>query len=285
LKPAAFVHHRPRSIVEVTQLLADLADQNVRILAGGQSLVPMMAFRLARPDHLVDINTVSDFQMLTVGQSELRIGALVRHTDLEKVAGAGATGKLLAQVLPSIAHFPIRTRGTFCGSVAHADPASEWCLVAVALGARMVLTSTEGAREVKASGFFEGAMATVARPSEVLSEVRLPLLPVGTRIGFQEFSRRRGDFALSMALTMFRIESGLIQEPCIAIGGAEDRPRRFTAAEATLAGRAPSADLFDAASQMVAQDLQPMEAQGTTAAYRRDLTRALTLRALEEAAK
>lgn len=285
MKPAAFVYHRPESIAEVTQLLADLADQNVRILAGGQSLVPMMAFRLARPDHLVDINAVRDLNVLRVDQSELRIGALVRHKGLEQVAGAGATGDLLARVLPSIAHFPIRTRGTFCGSIAHADPASEWCLVSVALGARILLASLDGTREISASEFFEGSMSTAARSSEVLSEVRLPLLPAGTRIGFQEFARRRGDFALSMVLTTFRLEQGLIHDPCIAVGGAEDRPRRFASAETILAGRAPSADVFEASALQVAQDLKPMEGPGTTAAYRRDLTKALALRALEEAAR
>ena len=284
MKPAAFVHHRPESIAEVIRLLADLADQDVRILAGGQSLVPMMAFRLARPGHLVDINAVRDLQPLHVGHAELRIGALVRHKDLAYVAGAGATGALLARVLPSIAHFPIRTRGTFCGSIAHADPASEWCLVSVALGARMVLPSSEGTREVDAANFFEGSMSTAAAATEVLSEVRLPLLPPGTRIGFQEFARRRGDFALSMVLATFRPEQGVIHDPCIAVGGAEDRPRRFSSAEAILAGRVASTDLFEQAADTVAKELQPMEGPGTTAAYRRDLTRALVLRALEEAA-
>lgn len=285
MKPAVFAHHQPGSLADAIKLLEDLADRNVRIIAGGQSLAPMMAFRLATPDHLIDINGVKELDLLRVGSSELRIGALVRHKNLERVAGAGATGDLLGLVLPWIAHFPIRSRGTFCGSIAHADPASEWCLVSVALDARMVLTSREGSREVSARDFFEGAMSTAARASELLSEVRLPLLPSGTRMGFQEFSRRRGDFALSMALTTYRMEHGLIRDPRIAIGGAEDRPRRFASAEALLAGQPPSPDLFAAAAQRVADELQPLEGPGTSAAYRRELTRTLTLRALEEAAK
>ena len=285
LKPAAFAHHQPGSVADAARLLSDLADRNVRIIAGGQSLAPMMAFRLATPDHLIDINGVKELDFLEVGPSELRIGALVRHKNLERIAGAGATGDLLGLVLPWIAHFPIRSRGTFCGSIAHADPASEWCLVSVALDARMVLVGAEGVRAVAACDFFEGPMSTNAKPSELLREVRLPLLPNGTRMGFQEFSRRRGDFALSMALATYRVEDGLIRDPRIAIGGAEDRPRRFASAEALLVGQAPSAVLFAAASQRVAEELQPMEGPGTTAEYRRELTRTLTLRALEEAAR
>ena len=285
LKPVSFTYHRPDSIAEITRTLAELVDQDVRILAGGQSLVPMMAFRLARPGHLVDINAVDELKLLQSDGIDLRIGALVRHDALESIEGAGVTGDLLAHVLPSIAHFPIRTRGTFCGSVSHADPASEWCLVCVALGGRMVLTSANGVREVAATEFFEGAMSTVLRPNELLKEVRLPLLRPATRFGFQEFSRRRGDFALSMVLTTFWLDHGLIREPCVAVGGAEDRPRRFVSAERILSGAKPSSDLFVRASQELAQELQPMEGPGTTARYRRDLTQALTQRALEEASR
>lgn len=163
MKPASFVYHRPTSIAEITQLLAEHSDEDARILAGGQSLTPMMAFRLARPAHIIDINAATELRGLSVADDMLRIGALVRHKELADVGGAGETGALLAHVMPWIAHMPIRTRGTFCGSVANADPASEWCLVCVALGARIVVSGRDGTREVPAAAFFEGAMASTLR--------------------------------------------------------------------------------------------------------------------------
>jgi aerobic carbon-monoxide dehydrogenase medium subunit len=182
-----------------------------------------------------------------------------------------------------IAHYPIRLRGTFCGSLAHADPASEWCLAAVTLGAEIVATSQRGRRVIAADDFFEGMMATGLAEDELLLEARLPLLPTGTRFGFYEFSRRAGDYALAMALTTFRLQDGAIAEPRVGIGGAEARPRRIAAAEAALAGRKPDAESFRVAAQAAADAVEPMEDIHADAEFRLDLVRAVTRRALEQA--
>src|SRR5690242_18438861 len=196
MKPAPFRHYAPATVDEAVALLARLAPQDGRVLAGGQSLVPTMAFRLARPTHLVDINGVDELNTLEVEGEQLCIGACVRHEAFRRPVAPGPLGRLLAHVVRHIAHYPIRTRGTFCGSIAHADPASEWCAVAVALGARMVARSVRGARIIPAEEFFAGIMTTNLAEDELLAAVRLPLLPADTRCGFNEFSRRAGDFAM-----------------------------------------------------------------------------------------
>src|SRR5437588_170795 len=185
----------------------------------------------------------------------------------------GPLGRLLATVVRHIAHHPIRTRGTFCGSIAHADPASEWCMVAATLDAEIELRSPHGARTIAAPDFFAGIMTTAREDDELLTEVRLPILPADTRFGFCEFARRAGDFALGMALAIYRIEDGAIANPRVGIGGAETRPRRIGAAEAALAGRRPRPELFAAAADAVAAAIDPLEDFHTSADYRRDLIR------------
>jgi carbon-monoxide dehydrogenase medium subunit len=191
-------------------------------------------------------------------------------------------GKLLSTVVRHIAHSPIRARGTFCGSVAHADPASEWCAVSAALGAEMVAQSVRGTRVIPAHEFFAGIMTTRLAEDELLTEVRLPLLPSDTHLGFYEFNRRAGDFALAMALAVYRVEDGMIVAPRLAVGGAETHARRIAAAEQVLAGRAPLADSFAAAAGLAADAIDPMEDAQTSAEYRRDLVRTVMRRALEQ---
>jgi carbon-monoxide dehydrogenase medium subunit len=282
MKPAPFQYHAPQTIDEAVALLAEVAPQDGRVLAGGQSLVPIMAFRLARPAHLVDINGVEALRRLAVEGDRLCIGACVRHAAFHRPVVDGPLGKLLATVVRHIAHYPIRTRGTFCGSVAHADPASEWCAVAAALGAEMVARSTRGTRIIPAHEFFAGIMTTTLKEDELLTEVRLPLLPADTRFGFYEFNRRAGDFAIAMALATYRVRDGKITEPRIAVGGAEPSPRRIADAEQALAGRAPGAESFAAAGDRAAAAVDPMEDATTSAEYRRDLVRTVTRRALEQ---
>src|SRR5689334_15559233 len=194
MKPAPFRYHAPKTLDEAVAILAEVAPDDGRILAGGQSLVPIMAFRLARPAHLVDINGVEALKRLTVEGGKLCIGAGVRHAAFHKPVVEGPLGRLLATVVQHIAHYPIRTRGTFCGSVAHADPASEWCLVVAALEGEMVAQSTSGIRIIPARDYFRGIMSTALKDDELLTEVRLPIPPDDTRCGFYEFNRRAGDF-------------------------------------------------------------------------------------------
>ncbi len=283
MKPAPFRYHAPTTVEEAVATLAKVAGDDGRVLAGGQSLVPIMAFRLARPAHLVDINGVEALRRLAVDGDRLSIGACVRHAAFHRPVVDGPLGRLLSKVVRHIAHYPIRTRGTFCGSVAHADPASEWCLVATALGAEMVARSARGTRTIAAADFFRGIMTTALAEDELLTEVRLPLLPADTRCGFYEFNRRAGDFALGMALVTYRVDGGVMREPRIALGGIEAQPRRIAAAEAALAGKAPSADAFEAAASAAAAAVDPLEDAVTSAEYRRDLSRTVTRRALEQA--
>lgn len=281
MKAAPFVRHVPRTVEEATAMLAEFGPQDGRVLAGGQSLVPIMAFRMARPAHLVDINGIAALAQLTRTGDMLSIGATVRHAAFHRPAVEGQMGRLLASVVRHIAHYPIRTRGTFCGSVAHADPASEWCLVSATLSAQMIASSKRAQRAIKAEEFFQGIMTTALAEDEVLIEVRLPCISDDTRFGFYEFNRRAGDFGIAMALVTYRLADGVIAEPRVGIGGAEGRPRRIPEAEAALKGYPPGVNAFQAAAEAAAEAVDPIEDIQADAAYRRDLVRAVTRRALE----
>jgi carbon-monoxide dehydrogenase medium subunit len=284
MKPAAFRYHAPKTVDEAVALLAEVAPEDGRILAGGQSLVPTMAFRLAKPGHLVDINGVSALNRIAVADGKLVIGACVRHSAFERPVCEGPLGQLLANVMRHIAHYPIRNRGTFCGSLAHADPSSEWCLVLMALDGEVLVRSAKGERIIAARDFFQGIMTTALRDDELLVEARLPLLPADTRCGFYEFSRRVGDFAMAAALGVYRLDGGKMIEPRVAVGGAEPNPRRIASAEAALLGAAPGDKAFRAAAEAAMAAVDAMEDATTTAEFRRDLVLAVTRRALERAA-
>ena len=284
MKSAPFSYHAPKTVDEAVAMLAELSADDGRVLAGGQSLVPMMAFRMARPAHLIDINHVEGFDRLAVEGATLSIAPCVRHAAFHRPPAPGPTGALLASVVAHIAHYPIRLRGTFCGSLAHADPASEWCLTAVTLGADITSLGARGSRVIAADDYFQGMMMTALAEDELLREVRLPLLPDDTRFGFYEFSRRAGDYAIAMALATYRLRDGVIVEPRLGLGGAEERPRRMAQAEAVVAGQKPSAQLFRAAGEAAAAAIDPLEDVHADAEFRRDLVRAVTRRALERAA-
>src|SRR5262245_60468239 len=281
MKPAPFRYHAPKTIDEAVALLAELAPQDGRVLAGGQSLVPIMAFRLARPAHLVDINGVDALRRLEVEGDALCIGACVRHERFRRPVIPGPLGNLLADIVRHIAHYPVRTRGTFCGSIAHADPASEWCAAAVALGARIVARSVRGARVIPAADFFTGIMTTTLGEDELLTELQLPLLPSDTRFGFYEFTPPAGNLAMPMAIALYPGPTGRMVEPRIAIVGAEASARRIAAAEQVLACQAPDAETFAAAAAAAAYDIDPLEDAMTSAEYRRRLVGTVTRRALE----
>jgi carbon-monoxide dehydrogenase medium subunit len=281
MKPAPFIRHVPRTVEEVVDQLSEFAPLDGRILAGGQSLVPIMAFRMARPAHLIDINEVEGLDRLKVDGDILSIGARVRHAAFHRPVVEGPLGQLLSYVVRHIAHYPIRMRGTFGGSLAHADPSSEWCLVAATLGARLVAKSVRGERLIEVADFLEGIMSTSLKEDELLAEVRLPLLSADTQFGFYEFSRRAGDFAMAAALATYRVVDGVIVEARVGIGGAEANPRRISEAEALLNGQAPDTEVFRAAAEVAADAIDPLEDIQTTGEYRRDLVRAVTRRALE----
>jgi carbon-monoxide dehydrogenase medium subunit len=285
MKPAPFQYHAPKTVEEAVAVLAEVAPKDGRVLAGGQSLVPTMAFRLARPAHLVDINGIAELNRIAVADGKLAIGACVRHAVFYRPVADGPLGQLLSQVVHHIAHHPIRTRGTFCGSLVNADPASEWCLVAATLGAEMVAQSRHGARVIGAADFFEGIMTTALKEEELLVEARFPLLPPDTHFGFYEFSRRAGDFAIAMALVTYRLKNGRMVEPRLGIGGAEPKPRRISEAERLLEGQEPGPDTFARAAEAAAQAVEAMDDSNYSAEYRRDLVETVTLRALGQTIK
>jgi aerobic carbon-monoxide dehydrogenase medium subunit len=282
MKPAVFVYFAPRTVEAALDLLAENGDDG-KVLAGGQSLVPAMNFRLARPTSLIDINRIDALDYVREEDGALCIGALARHRRFETPVTGGALGGFLPRVAHHIAHVPIRTRGTFCGSVAHADPASEWCLVAATLDAELVIASRRGARRLRPDDYFVTALTTALEPDELLTEIRLPLLDTSWKTGFAEFSRRAGDYALAMCAAFLRVEDGKIVEARVGVGGAADRPLRINAAEELLIGSDGGADTRRAAGDVAAEAIEPLEDVQASAAFRRDLVRAMVGRALAQA--
>jgi len=281
MKSAPFSYYAPQTVDEALALLAEFAEDGGRVIAGGQSFVPMMAFRLARPPQLIDINGIAELSALAIEDGVLRIGAIVRHAMLESMTIGGALGRVLSTVAGSIAHLPIRNRGTFCGSLVHADPSAEWCLVAATLSAEIVTRSVRQTRRVSATDFMLGIMTTDLAADELVTECRIPLLPDGTRFGFHEVSRRAGDFAMAAALVTYRLDGGRMADVRVGIGGVEPNPRRLYDVEAMLTGELPDAVGFDKAAEMAANGVDPMEDHHNTPAFRRQLTRAVIRRAFE----
>ena len=284
MKPAAFEYHAPRTLEEVLALLHEHQDE-AKVLAGGQSLVPAMNFRLARPAVLVDIAHVPDLDRIeATDPSGVTIGARVRHLDLEHNTIGGPLGSLFASTGRWVGHYPIRVRGTFGGSLAHADPAAEWCALACALDAEIHCQSAGGSRVVPASDFFEGwAFTTSLRPDELLVRARLPRLGESSGVGVAEFARRWGDFAIVLAVTAVERDGDSIAGARIALGGVAGGPVRASNAEAALNGRPATAETVAAAAAAAADEVDPTGDIHGSADYRRDLVRAMVTRALDQA--
>jgi carbon-monoxide dehydrogenase medium subunit len=282
MKPPPFEYHLVGSVGEALALLTDHGDE-AKVLAGGQSLVPLLALRLARPAHLVDINGVSELATVSDGGG-LTVGALVRHRVAERSLRVRAANPLLADALGLIGHVAIRNRGTIGGSIAHADPAAELPTVLVALDGEVEATSRRGSRWVSASELFRGFLTTSLAPDELLTGVRFPAWAAGTGWSFREFSRRSGDFAIAGVAATVRLDgAGTIAEARIAVSGVAATPVRARNAEAVLAGQVPSDELWAAASQEAAAGLAPPSDIHGSAAYRRHLAAALTRQAVREA--
>lgn len=293
MKPAPFEYLQPRSRAEAISLLA--ADpEDSKVISGGQSLVPMMNFRLARPARLIDITRVPGLDHITTRGDSLVIGSRVRHLTLERQDGTDPLSDLLRSAARLIGHLPIRTRGTFGGSLAHSDAASEWCLLARLLDARITVESSRGPRVIEAADFFESIFTTSMNPDELLVETELPALDDTHQTGFSEFSRRAGDFAIVAVATDLRIQDGIVQDARICIGGVSETPFRSRRAEEQLIGRAWPQDPASAAkaeaeaqdaAQAAASEVDPPSDGHGDAEYRRDLVRALTTRALVHGAE
>lgn len=283
MKPSRFALYEPTSVDQAVLMLADVADQDGRILAGGQTLVPAMALRYAQPAFLIDINRIAELQTLQEDDQYLSIYACVRHAAFHKPVVSGPLGMLLATVVRHIAHLPIRTRGTFCGSVANADPASEWCLVTATLDASIVARSMAAERQIPSQDYFLGFMTTALQPDELLVAVKLPLLGADSRYGFEEFSRRAGDFAQAMALAVMTLTPGGMSNVRIGVGAVEATPRRIVAAEAMLEGQPVSKQLLLRAARCAAEAVEPVDAGSEEQDYKRNLVETVVLRALEKA--
>ena len=279
MKPAAFKYERPRDAAEVLDLLAEYGDE-AKILAGGQSLVPMMNFRLARPAVIIDIGAVPGLGRVSRDGEAVVIGTRVRHIELERPPFDGPLSSLLADAARHVGHIPIRLRGTFGGSIAHADPAAEWCLLAQTLDAEIAAASVRGERFITAADLFQSAFITSIADDELLTEVRLPWLGPEWKTGFSEFSRRAGDFAVVAVASAVRMADGHVAEARIGAAGVGAIPVRLVQAEATLVGQPLGPDAIGAASDVASQEVDPRGDIHGSADYRRDLVRALTRRAL-----
>jgi carbon-monoxide dehydrogenase medium subunit len=282
MKPAAFEYFAPRSIEEATALLAGHGG-DARVLAGGQSLVPAMNFRLARPAVLIDINRIDGLAGVREEGDALAVGALTRHVVFEKPVTSGPLAKLLPTIADNIAHLPIRMRGTFGGSIAHADPAAEWCALAVALDAGIIVRSKDGSRTVPAGAWFRSIFTTDIRDGEMVTEIRLPRLGDDWRCGFVEFNRRAGDFAIVSAVAAIRVEGGVIREARLALGGVVDKPVRASEAEVLLVGQAPGDAAFRAAAEAARAAFEPFGDIHADAEYKSELVAVMARRALERA--
>jgi aerobic carbon-monoxide dehydrogenase medium subunit len=280
VKPAPFAYHRADGVEQAISLLAALGDE-AKILAGGQSLVPMMNLRLARPSALVDVTRIPGLSYLRAEADGLHIGALTPHRAVETTRDPAVTAGF--GVLPRsarwIGHYPIRARGTFGGSIAHADPASEWCLLALLLEANVVLQGPAGRRVLPAAEFLQGFYTTAAEPDEMITEVWFPR-PAGRAV-LHEFAPRQGDFAIVAAAVQVDIAGGTLREAGVAVGGVGPLPVRIDTAGA--AGQPATAETWHALGELAAAQVDPPSDTHGSGEYRKRLTATLVSRALAQA--
>jgi carbon-monoxide dehydrogenase medium subunit len=283
MKPASFDYHAPRQLKEAAALLARLP--NAKILAGGQSLVPMMNFRYVIADHLVDLGGVADLRGVAVGDGTLRIGAMTSQRELELSPEIAKHCPLLAEALRHVGHRQTRNRGTIGGSLAHADPAAELPAICAAYDAVIHLASVRGIRSVPFREFSAGFMATVLQPDEMIAAIELPIWRPGHGHGFHEFARRHGDFALTGAAALLDIGSdNTVRRAALALFGVAPSPVRLDAAEAALIGQPLDADLINTAAA-TARLIEPISDIHASGDYRSHLAQVLSARALNDAAR
>ena len=273
MKPPPFAYTRAESAEQAVSLLAE-AGEDAKVIAGGQSLVPLLNFRLARPSVLVDVNPLSELDYIRVGGNGdgLAVGALCRHLSLERNGELGGPWKAVAEAVPLIGHYPIRVRGTVGGSIAHADPAAELPVIALAYDGDLEVLGPHGRRTIPAGEFFRGPFMTALAPDELLVEVRLAAPPSSARSAFEEFSERAGDFALASVCTV--LGDGWAR---IALGGVGPTPLRAIAAEEALLAGAEPAEV----GALAARDCDPGGDFHASAEFRKELVAELTRRALE----
>jgi carbon-monoxide dehydrogenase medium subunit len=279
VKPAPFEYHAPETTADAVGLLAEHGDE-AKPLAGGQSLVPMLALRLTRFGHLVDLNRIPELNGIKRSNGTVVVGAMTRQVALES-SDAAAAVPLLTKATPFIGHFQIRNRGTVGGSIAHADPAAELPAVALALDAELEVASTGGTRRVPASEFFQGTWTTSVEDGELLTSVRFPVWSDRAGFAVDEVARRMGDFALVGVTCGVELDgSGTVTRAAIALLGMGATPLRAAAAEAALVGAAPSATDLTEIGQLAVADLDPPEDIHASSLYRRSVGAHVVARAI-----
>jgi carbon-monoxide dehydrogenase medium subunit len=284
MKPAPFSYLRPESLDEAIALLAKHGS-DAKIIAGGQSLMPMLAFRLAAPDYLIDIGRLQQLKRMDIGPDGIELGALVRWRDIERSPQLTRAHPLLAEAVGHVAHYQIRNRGTVGGSLAHADPAAELPGAALACDAAITAAGPNGTRSIAVADFFSGALTTALKPNEILLSVRFPAWPPQRRWAFEEFARRKGDFALaSVALFYDTDADGPAREPHIAAIGVSSTPVRLTACEDALAGRRLDGHSIEEIARLAPTGLEMHDDIHAPADYRAALLTVLVERALTRAA-
>ena len=282
MKPAPFEYVAVSTAAEAVMLLRQYGD-DAKVLAGGQSLIPMLNFRLVQPNRLIDINPVAELDYIRADESGVAVGALTRTGTLERSVEARRLVPLVTEAVQLIGHPSIRHRGTVGGSLAHADPASELPAVAIALDAELVLRNPDRERTIPATEFFMGTFTTAREPDDLLTEVRFPAWPANSGFAFLEFSRRHGDFAVAGAAVMVALDAGRVSRAAIALCGVAGTPIRAPQAEQVLIGAVPSASVARAAAEAASAGLHPSSDISGTGAFRRQVARAYTERAIARA--
>lgn len=284
MKPPKFDYFAPDSVESALALIAEHGD-DARFLAGGQSLVPMMNFRVAAPSALIDLNGIADLRGIRIDDDHrLHIGAMTRTREIETDATIARASPLLHAAAPSIAHMQIRNRGTIGGSLAHADPAAELPGIVLACGAEIHIVGPGGARSVAAGDFFEGIFETALQDGDMIAEIVFPAWPAARHWAFDEISRREGDFAMIGIAVWFDLDpAGKISATGLAAIGAGDTPLRLSSGEEVLVGQSPGESVFAGAAQAATTDLQPASDIHASAEYRREVGTVLVQRCLQAA--
>jgi len=283
MKLPPFEYACPTELSEAVALLA-AHNGDAKPIAGGQSLVPMLAFRLAAPTLLVDLRKLPDLRKIEISATGLGLGAMVRWRDILDDARLRTAHPLLVAAVTQVAHYQIRNRGTIGGSIAHADPAAEIPGIAVTCEAEIAVVGSAGPRAIKAQDFFLGPLTTALAADEIIVEIRFPAWPQSRRFGFREFARRRGDFAMAAAALWFDEDAGKARNAHVGVIGVGDRPRRLFPVEAVLNGRVVDETAIAAAEAAAAVAVDPQADIHASADYRRALTGTMVERALRDAA-
>lgn len=279
MKTPPFAYARATELDEALEMLDD-AGEDAKLLAGGQSLVPLLAYRLARPTHLVDIGRIEGLDGLRESADGLTVGALVTHAELESQVGLPSRWQALTEAAALIGHYPIRVRGTIGGSLAHADPAAELPVVAMALGADLLVRSVDGDREIAVEDFLYGPFMTVLEPNEMVVGVRFRPADAARRSAFDEFSTRHGDFASAATAVAGTFEDGVVRDVRIALGAVGPVPVRVHAAESALEGSELSTPDIAAAARLAMEACNPAGDARASGEFRRELVEVLVGRAL-----